>query len=196
MPASLVDSVHKKTIDTAFRETVDKFPQNSFLVVPSSNGRGYYDNGFALSYIEALRKVDDLKTRFTDAGYSAGHRIAIALDNRPEHVLYKLALNSLGISCVPINPDYRASELSYILEHSEAVLIIYLRKQEETITHAQTLMNKHINTWCFDTAEEGLPLIRREKIIQPVNYETESSLLYTSAQRGFQKAAVYQINTN
>ena len=120
MPASLVDSVHKKTIDTAFRETVDKFPQNSFLVVPSSNGRGYYDNGFALSYIEALRKVDDLKTRFTDAGYSAGHRIAIALDNRPEHILYKLALNSLGISCVPINPDYRASELSYILEHSGA----------------------------------------------------------------------------
>lgn len=187
MPASLVDCVHKKTIDTAFRETVDKFPQNSFIVVPSSIGRGYHDNGFEISYIEALTKVDALKTRFTDAGYSAGHRIAIALDNRPEHILYKLALNSLGISCVPINPDYRASELSYILEHSEAVLIIYLRKQEETIAHAQILMNNYINTWCFDVAEEGLPLIRREKIIELVNYETESSLLYTSGTTGFPK---------
>jgi acyl-CoA synthetase (AMP-forming)/AMP-acid ligase II len=29
------------------------------------------------------------------------------LENRPEYVLHKLALNSIGVCCVPINPDYR-----------------------------------------------------------------------------------------
>jgi len=34
------------------------------------------------------------------------HRAAMLLDNRPEHFLHKLALNALGICCVPVNPDY------------------------------------------------------------------------------------------
>ena len=37
-------------------------------------------------------------------GYGHGHHVAMLLDNRPEHFLHKLALNGLGVSCVPIDP--------------------------------------------------------------------------------------------
>ena len=58
------------------------------------------------------------------AGYGHGHRVAMLLENRPEHFLHKLALNTLGASCVPINPDYRADEIAYLLEHAEVDLAL------------------------------------------------------------------------
>ena len=101
MASSLVDSVQDKIIDTVFRETVSKFPQNTFIAVPSAKDRDYYESGFELSYTEALKQVELVKGKLLNAGYGVGDRVALALDNRPEHIVYKLALNSLGISCVP-----------------------------------------------------------------------------------------------
>src|SRR5262249_52740334 len=56
--------------------------------------------------------------------YGRGHRVALKLGNRPEFLLHFLALNSLGASIVPLNPDYRQAELDYVLRHSEACLVI------------------------------------------------------------------------
>lgn len=39
-------------------------------------------------------------------------------------LLIKLALNSLGISWVPLNPDYRPAEAAYVLQDSEVQLTI------------------------------------------------------------------------
>ena len=158
MSVSLVDSVLDITIDKAFREAVSKFPQNSFIAVPAALGRGYYDDGIEISYLKTLEKVDELKARLKEAGYGVGDRIAIALDNRPEHIFFRLSLNSLGISCVPVNPDYKSSELSYLLEHSESDLIIYLKKHEEKILEANQKIEKSVNIWCLEDEIDAIPL--------------------------------------
>ena len=41
------------------------------------------------------------------AGYGLGHRVAILFAQRPEFFFHYYALNALGCSVVPINPDYR-----------------------------------------------------------------------------------------
>ena len=46
----------------------------------------------------------------------------LLLLNRPEFLLHWLALNGLGVSIVPINPDWRAHELEYLVDHSEIVV--------------------------------------------------------------------------
>src|SRR3981189_3590165 len=58
------------------------------------------------------------------AGYGHGHRVALLLENRPEFFAHYLALNALGTSIVPINPDYRHDEMLYQMDHSEADLAV------------------------------------------------------------------------
>ena len=41
-------------------------------------------------------------------------------------LLHWLALNALGVSSVPGNPDYTADELTCLLEHGEAALLVVL----------------------------------------------------------------------
>src|SRR3954471_2679280 len=76
------------------------------------------------SYQEALEKVLHISQRYRAAGYGPGHRVALRLPNCPEFLLHFLALNCVGASVVPVNPDYRAAELDYVLAHSEAAAVI------------------------------------------------------------------------
>ncbi|NOX51899.1 MAG: ATP-dependent acyl-CoA ligase [Gammaproteobacteria bacterium] len=52
--------------------------------------------------------------------------MALGLDNRPEFFLHWLALNSLGISVVPLNPQWQSAELEYVLTHSEVRYAVVL----------------------------------------------------------------------
>jgi acyl-coenzyme A synthetase/AMP-(fatty) acid ligase len=76
------------------------------------------------TYAEALQSVRRIAGRYRAAGYGAGHRVALRLPNCPEFLLHFLALNSLGAAVLPVNPDYRAAELDYVLAHSEASAVI------------------------------------------------------------------------
>jgi acyl-CoA synthetase (AMP-forming)/AMP-acid ligase II len=76
------------------------------------------------TYGQALERIVDIAARYRARGYGRGHRVALLLENRPEFLLHFLALNSLGASVVPLNPDYRETELTYVLQHSEAGLVV------------------------------------------------------------------------
>src|SRR6267378_891965 len=104
------------TVFSAFEQTAGAHGAKPFLrVLPER---------LQLSYAAALDKVTDIAARYRARGYGAGHRVALRLENRPEFLLHFLALNSIGASVVPINPDYRAAELDYILGHCEASLVL------------------------------------------------------------------------
>ncbi len=108
------------TIGEAFATAVSTWGDKPFFAVPAGEGRGYLEAGFEISYADAARQVDALAALYRAAGYGLGHRVATLLENRPDYVLHKLALNSLGVCCVPINPEYRSGEIAYLLEHRRA----------------------------------------------------------------------------
>src|SRR6266851_3216422 len=104
------------TVFSAFEQTAGAHGAKPFLhVLPER---------LQLSYAAALDKVTGIAGRYRARGYGAGHRIALRLENRPEFLLHFLALNSIGAAVVPINPDFRAAELDYILGHCEASLVL------------------------------------------------------------------------
>jgi acyl-CoA synthetase (AMP-forming)/AMP-acid ligase II len=107
------------TIGTIFTAAVSAHGDRPFLAVPANDARGYLPSGFEITYGEVGKCVDELAAVYRVAGYGLGHRVATLLENRPEYVIHKLALNSIGVCCVPINPDYRAGEITYLIEHSE-----------------------------------------------------------------------------
>ena len=104
------------TVFSAFERSAAAHERKPFLEYPPRRIR--------LSYGEALERVADIAARYRARGYGAGHRVALLLDHRPEFLLHFLALNSIGASVVPLNPEYRAAELEYVLAHSEAGLVV------------------------------------------------------------------------
>jgi acyl-CoA synthetase (AMP-forming)/AMP-acid ligase II len=104
------------TVFSAFERSAAAHEQKPFLEYPPKKIR--------LTYGEALERVADIAARYRSRGYGTGHRVALLLENRPEFLLHFLALNSVGASVVPLNPDYRAAELEYVLAHSEACLVV------------------------------------------------------------------------
>jgi len=78
------------------------------------------------TYEDVAGAVATLREVYRSAGYGPGHRVALLLENRPAHFLHWLALNGLGVSVVPVNPDYSRDEAAYLLSHSGAVLTVAL----------------------------------------------------------------------
>jgi acyl-CoA synthetase (AMP-forming)/AMP-acid ligase II len=111
------------TVFTAFEHTAAAHGDKPFLEMPAWS--------LKLSYSGALERIADIGRRYRARGYGPGHRVALLLETRPELLLHFLALNSLGVSVVPLNPDYRPAELEYVLAHSEASAVIDIQALED-----------------------------------------------------------------
>ena len=107
------------TVFRAFASTAAAHAENAFWCAQAYGGG-------EISYGTALAQVRQLAKRYGARGWGPGHRVALLLENRPEFILHYLALNAVGASCVPLNPDYRQSEIDYVLDHSEAALVVTL----------------------------------------------------------------------
>ena len=104
------------TVFSAFQSTARAHGARPFLqVLPEK---------IEYSYGQALALVEDIAARYRRAGYRRGHRVALRLPNCPQFLLHFLALNSLGVSVLPLNPDSGPAELDYVLGHSQASALI------------------------------------------------------------------------
>ena len=111
------------TVFSAFERTAAVHGAKPFLEMPAWK--------LKLTYAEAREQCARVAQRYKSRGYRAGHRVALQLDTRPEFLLHFLALNSLGVSVLPLNPDYRAAERDYVLGHSEACAVITAQALED-----------------------------------------------------------------
>lgn len=90
-------------------------PDAVFLQTPAAAELPYAPDGFAYRYGEAFARIEELRSAYAAAGYGRGACVALLLENRPEYIWHWLALNGLGVSIMPINPDLRADDLAYQL---------------------------------------------------------------------------------
>ena len=104
------------TVFTAFERTARVHGAKPFLQ--------FYPEKLELSYSQAHERIADIARVYAAKGYAPGHRVGLKLPNCAEFLLHFLALNSLGISVVPMNPDYQRNEFEYVAAHSEAALVV------------------------------------------------------------------------
>jgi acyl-CoA synthetase (AMP-forming)/AMP-acid ligase II len=177
------------TIGEAFFRAADVYGTCPFLAVPAGPHRNYHQNGFEIGFAAAAHEVRRLIEIYRAAGYGHGHRVAMLLDNRPEHFLHKLALNTLGVSCIPVNPDYRANEIGYLLENAEVDLALVAGDRREQLAAGMAASAHRAPVAIFD-ALAGLAAPTRPVRTDPVSAASEASVLYTSGTTGRPKGCM------
>ena len=177
------------TIYSAFKKTAMYWPQNDFMMVLPETADIYQIEAGALSYEDALTEIDRLHALYAAAGYGHGHRVGLLLENRPAFILHWLALNRLGVSIVPINPDLRIAELEYLIQHSEMVLAVALANRHSDLSAAAHQANYQLALITPDqlppAAPSTAPLADRT-----INADTECALMYTSGTTGRPKGCM------
>jgi len=141
-----------------------------------------------ISYRAMLDRVERWRSAFARRGYGEGHRVGLLLQNRPVFVELWFALNALGVSVVPINPDLRMSELKYIISHSEMNAAFVLAERRGEVEMAARQAGRPIAV-ATDSDEVPAPF-GGTRPASAGDGATECALLYTSGTTGQPKGCV------
>lgn len=167
-----------------FSAAVARRPAAPFLLAPASAELAYARDGFRVAYQDAGRAVTALKSDFAAAGFGRGARVALLLDNRPEFFVHWLALNALGVSIVPINPDLQPDELSYQLEKSRADLLVATDDRMPLARQADLRQARLVGVG------EPIPACAGDVTGQAGAADDECALLFTSGSTAKPKACI------
>jgi crotonobetaine/carnitine-CoA ligase len=179
-----------KTVWEAFGAVAEEAPGNAFLAAPPAPGRAYHPDGIELTYGQVRDQALRLRDRYAEAGYGHGHRVALLLENRPEFIVHWLALNALGCSIVPINPDYRHDELLYQMDHSEADLAVSIASRVGSLEAVGRERARPLPVVSAEAVPAALPRPGPAPRVGTPDLATECGLLYTSGTTGRPKGCI------
>ncbi|MEU0440692.1 AMP-binding protein [Streptomyces sp. NPDC006186] len=106
----------------ALRRAVADAPERTFLA--------YFDG--RLTYRETDELSDSVAGHLAARGVARGDRVAVVLQNSPHFVLAVLGAWKAGAVVVPVNPMYKAGEVTHVLRDSEAAALICSDRAWET----------------------------------------------------------------
>jgi acyl-CoA synthetase (AMP-forming)/AMP-acid ligase II len=174
-----------QTVYDTFTKVAARRGDAEFLHVEAVTAASYGIDPGPRSWREVAGEVERLRAAYAQAGYGHGHRVGVLLENRPAFFTHWLALNALGISIVPIHADLRATELIYLIGHSEMCLAVTLPNKEGALRSAASEANALMETIRPEVAGR-IPAARTpaRHAREPVGRDTECALLYTSGTTG------------
>jgi acyl-CoA synthetase (AMP-forming)/AMP-acid ligase II len=176
------------TVHGAFAAAAVRHPARAFLCVLDETASAYGIAAGKISYGAMLAEVSVLSRAYDDAGYVAGLRVGLLLENRPAFFRHWLALNALGISVVPINPDLRQAELAYLIGHSEMAAAVVLPVRHADLARAAA--EADVDLPLFGPDDPVVAIDRAAPRCATPNTDTECALLYTSGTTGRPKGCV------
>ena len=185
-----MDAARYGTLYESLKRTVRKHGERPAYAVPPMAGRAYHPDGWEITWTQTLAEVEEKKRVYEQAGYGCGSRVAMLFDQRPEFFFHYYALNALGASVVPLNPDYRREEIRYVIEHSEASLVVAIESRLEDAKAVAQVIGSGLPVVSFEHFPDRLPRLATRTPTGLPNAETEAALLYTSGTTGQPKGCI------
>ncbi len=179
-----------QSVFDVFLTACQSYGDRPMLNVMPSTAELYGIEAGEISYSRAMAQVDMWTGKFAQAGIGTGMRVALLLENRPQFFLIWLALNRLGASVVPINPDLRAAELEYLIGHSEPALTIAIPSRVKELRKATEAAGIEAGVMVPDGT---VPTPRATAVVATptrTEFDREAAVLYTSGTTGAPKGCV------
>ncbi|MCH9739769.1 MAG: long-chain-fatty-acid--CoA ligase [Epsilonproteobacteria bacterium] len=181
-----------------------KYPFKNFydLITQQAKKRGRKTALFVgdekISYKELHQKADTLAAFLANNEVKKGDKVALFMRNSAEFIYAVLAINKLGAISVPINTFLKEHELSYILEDSEAKVLISSQVHEAVVKHEEVQSNLNLTIWEGEFSEYNTRHVPFDKAITfPEQVEDNSMgseelavIIYTSGTTGKPKGAM------
>ncbi|WP_420413955.1 AMP-binding protein [Roseibium sp.] len=179
-----------QTVYEVFASACQKYGTRPMLNVLPETAAIYGIEAGEISYAQAMDRVETWVGAFSEAGFGKGMRVALLLENRPDFFLIWLALNKIGASVVPINPDLRAAELEYLIGHAEPALIITVQARVGELQAAADTASVDVQAIAIGVA---VPAPRADAVVAASagrDFDRETAVLYTSGTTGNPKGCV------
>jgi amino acid adenylation domain-containing protein len=110
-------------IHRVFEQQVERTPQAIALIGETAS----------LSYFELNEKANQLAHFLKNSGVKQGDRVAVSLHRSLEVIVGLLAILKAGAAYVPVDPAYPASRLSFLIEDSQARVLLTQRSIESEL---------------------------------------------------------------
>jgi len=116
-------------IDTSSIDGTSSLPEILFRTAETyatNPAQWYREHGeyLPVTYAQLVTRVRHVASGLIRAGFKAGDRIALLMENRPEWAVIDYAILSIGAVTVPLYCSYRPQDMSYVLNDSGAVAIV------------------------------------------------------------------------
>lgn len=186
----MIEISETSTVGEVFFEAAARYGDQPFLSFPANPARAYAPLGLEWTYAQTAAAVRGLMERYASAGYGLGHRVGLLLESRLEHFLHKLAMNALGLCCVPLNPDHRPQEMAYVVGHAQLDLVVVVGGLVPLLQQALALGMQRPAVVTLQDAEGAIPPPARPAISYQVEAASIASVLYTSGTTGRPKGCL------
>lgn len=135
----------------------------------------------AISYQLLAASALGLRGRLIEAGVKPGDRVALCAPSVPEMIAAQIAILLTGAACVPLDPDYPAARLRFMLEDSAAAVLL-------TTAALAPDLPENSRTLLLTPLADSLAMPALPEIHFPA--DAASHVFYTSGSTGTPKGAI------
>lgn len=157
-----------------------------FESIAASNGEKsaveYKDKQY--SYDELNRQANKLAHHLISQGTKSGDIVALYLNRNIEMLVALLAVQKTGACYLPLDPDYPADRIQYILDHAKATAVI-----TESALHLR-LPDINVDALDLDTLWDSLTALSDANPRLPIEPTTPAYVIYTSGSTGNPKGVL------
>lgn len=138
-----------RTLDQMLDAVASEYPDRPYVLTDE----------VSWSYAEVRDRSLRIAAGLAAAGVKPGDHVAVVMANYPEFVPLKYGIARAGAVCIPVNFLNRRDELRYVLEQSDAALLIAMDRFRDLDYLA--MLDEIVPGWEAGGGGESLPRLRR-----------------------------------